>query len=215
MLGSGCSMSTIVQDTVAAGLSGFEYHYGLPGTLGGAIYMNSKWTHPFSYVGDHLLIATVMDRDGTIREECRDYFEFAYDYCKLQDTGELFLEGVFRLMRHDSKELRKRTEEVSCYRKETQPFGVATGGCFFQNISEAEQKKSGLSSRSVGYLIDEAGLKGKRKGDFYISDKHANFIINAGKGKPEDLQMLIDEIKDVIRKKYGIELREEVQIIHS
>ncbi len=212
-ISSGYPMSMLIKETVELGLSGFEYHYGLPGTVGGAIYMNSKWTRPLSYVSDSLMIASIMDSDAVIREETRDYFEFAYDFSKLQVTGELFLNGVFRLMKHDSIELKKRAEDALWYRKDTQPFGVATGGCFFQNISQEEQKKRSLLTGSAGYLIDAAGLKGKTIGGFQISKKHANFIINTGDGKHEELRELISLVKETVKQKFDIDLKDEVQIV--
>lgn len=210
LLGSGYPMGQLVKETIAEGLSGFEYHLGLPGTLGGAMYMNSKWMQPETYVSDTLLIATVMSRDGDITQETREYFQFAYDYSILQKTREIFLEGIYRLTKHDAKELEKRSQEALAYRKETQPFGVATGGCFFQNISEEEKTRNNLETTSAGYLIDHAGLKGKKIGAFQISDKHANFIINTGDGQQEDLRALLQFIKDTIKEKYDVSLKEEV-----
>ena len=98
----------------------------------------------------------------------------------------------------------------SHYRKETQPFGVATSGCFFRNISKEDQERLKLPSTSAGYLIDHAGLKTTQVGDFIVSDKHANFIINKGSGKAEDLLKLVDKIKEEVNKKYGVDLEEEV-----
>jgi len=212
-ISSGYPMSLLIKETIELGLSGFEYHYGLPGTLGGAIYMNSKWTRPLSYVSDSLMLATIIDDDAVIREEIRDYFEFAYDFSKLQITKELFLEGVFRLMRHDSIELKKRAEDALWYRKDTQPFGVATGGCFFQNISNQEKEKHSLPTTSAGYLIDAAGLKGATIGGFHVSKKHANFIINTGDGKHAELRKLIQLVKDTVKEKYDIDLKDEVRIV--
>lgn len=212
-ISSGYPMSMLIKETIDLGFSGFEYHYGLPGTLGGAIYMNSKWTRPLSYVSDPMMIGTLMDRDAMIRQESRDYFEFAYDYSKLQRTGEIFLEGIFRLMKHDVTELQKRAEDALWYRKDTQPFGLATGGCFFQNISEEEKQKHALPTGSAGYLIDQAGLKGKTVGGFQVSTKHANFIINTGDGKHQELRELIDLVKETVKRKYDINLKEEVQVI--
>jgi len=212
-ISSGYPMSMLVKETVDLGYSGFEYHYGLPGTLGGAIYMNSKWTRPLSYVSDSLMIATIMDIEGVVRQESRDYFEFAYDYSMLQNTGEIFLEGIFRLTKHDVVDLQKRSEEAMDYRKNTQPFGVATGGCFFQNISKKEQERDSLPTGSAGYLIDAAGLKGKTIGGFQVSEKHANFIINTGNGKSEDLRELIDVVKAKVKDQFDIELKEEVRVV--
>lgn len=213
LFSAGYPMSRVVKETTEAGLSGFEYHLGLPGTIGGAIYMNSKWTRPVSYVGDNLVSAQIMSKNGTIREVNRDYFQFAYDYSILQKTRELFIEGIFRLKKEDPEVLKNRAQESLKYRKETQPFGVSTGGCFFQNISEEEKVRNNLKTTSAGYLIDKAGLKGKRVGGFIVSDKHANFIINTGEGKPEDLKSMLAQIKQTIKEKYGVELKEEVVVI--
>ena len=212
-ISSGYPMGHVVKETITRGLSGFEYHLGLPGTLGGAIYMNSKWTQPISYVSDTLLLGTLLDTDGDIREECKDYFEFAYDYSRLQHTGEIFLDGVFRLTKEDPQVLQRRAQESLAYRKTTQPIGVATVGCFFQNISESIQREHHLPTKSAGYLIDQAGMKGKRVGDFHVSEKHANFIINTGQGKPEDLQELMEQVKLAVREKFNIDLIEEVRVI--
>lgn len=215
LISSGYPMSLVVKETIQSGLAGFEYHRGLPGTLGGAIYMNSKWTKNLSYAGDSLISAQIVNSHGEERTVDRDYFEFAYDYSILQKTGELFLEGTFRLKKEDPEVLEERAKNALEYRHATQPFGVATGGCFFQNISEEEQKKLHLPTKSAGYLIDKAGLKGFKIGAFQVSDIHANFIINTGDGKPEDLHNMIDHIKSTVKEKFGVELREEVVIKHS
>ncbi len=213
LFSSGYPMSLIVKETTDAGLAGFEYHLGLPGTLGGAIYMNSKWTKPVSYCSDALLYGWILNRNGEIRKVEKDYFEFAYDYSVLQETKEIVVEGVFRLKKEQRELLKKRSQEALQYRKDTQPFGVATGGCFFRNISDQEKERAGLETVSAGYMIDHAGLKGKRMGSFIVSDKHANFIINTGEGKPADLRALLHLIKSTIKEKYGVELVEEVCII--
>ena len=212
LFSSGYPMSLVVRETVQAGLSGFEYHLGLPGTLGGAIYMNSKWTKNLSYAGDSLISAQIVDREGNERTVNRDYFAFAYDYSILQKTGELFLEGIFRLHKEDPSVLEERAQGAQAYRKETQPYGVATGGCFFQNISDEEKERLNLPTKSAGYLVDKSGLKGFQIGGFQVSTKHANFIINTGDGKPEDLHKMLNHIKSTVKEKYGVDLKEEVII---
>lgn len=212
-ISSGYPMSHLIKETIEMGLSGFEYHYGLPGTLGGAIYMNSKWSDPLCYVSDTLLLASIMDRDSSIRKESREYFNFDYDYSKIQDTGELFIDGLFRLTKHDSSELKKRAESALDYRKKTQPIGVATGGCFFQNISSNEKNSYNLPTTSAGYLIDKSGLKGLKIGGFEVSKKHANFIVNLGNGTADDLKKIIKTVKDKVRKNFNIILKEEVRVL--
>ncbi len=215
LISSGYPISRLVSELIAEGLSGFEYHMGLPGTLGGALYMNSKWTNPVSYIGDNLVSANLVDETGQEKKVNRDYFQFAYDSSILQKTKEIVLEAVFRLQRMSPQVLKQRSQNALAYRKETQPFGVATGGCFFRNVGEEMQKKLGLPSASAGYLIDHAGLKNLMVGGYKVSDKHANFIINTGAGSSEDLSKILSIIKNRVKEKFGVELKEEVVVVKS
>ena len=97
LVSSGYTITLLVNKTIEKGWAGFEHHEGLPGTMGGAMYMNSKWTHPWSYVSDPLVSATLLDSRGELKTVNRDYFCFAYDYSILQKTHEVFIDGVFRL----------------------------------------------------------------------------------------------------------------------
>ena len=197
LISSGFIVSIAVQKTIEQGWEGLEYQEGLPGTMGGAIYMNSKWMKPPSFVGDCLIQATLIDQKGNIKKVNRDYFRFGYDYSILQDTKEIFIEGIFKLKKTSSEILKKRAKESSLYRRQTQPVGAATAGCFFRNIPDNLVKRLHLPTSSSGYLIDKAGLKNLRFGSFIVSDKHANFIINTDNQevKPEDLLQLIRSIK--------------------
>lgn len=210
---SGYSMARVVTETTAAGYEGFEYHLGLPGTIGGAICMNSKWTKPLNYIGDNLISAHLLDSNGNIKTVNRDYFNFAYDYSILQETKEIVLEATFRLKRNDPEILKERSKSSLEYRKQTQPHGVATGGCFFQNIGEKDAQRLGFGTASAGNLIDKAGLKGKDIGGFIVSDKHANFIINTGEGKAEDLVQLLSFVKKTVKEKFDVDLKEEVVVV--
>lgn len=213
VISSGYSVTRLAKETSEMGLSGFEYHLGLPGTLGGGIYMNSKWTRPDAYLGDSLVSAVLIDKDGKEKTVQQDYFNFSYGYSILQDTKELFLEGTFRLAKLNPEELQKRAKEALEHRNATQPKGQPTTGCFFKNITDEQQSEHNLPTKSAGYLIDKAGMKGTQVGDFYISEKHANFIMNKGQGKPEELRQLVTRIKQKVKESYGIELREEVIIL--
>lgn len=200
---SGYPVSRLVSETVRKGYQGFEYHKGLPGTVGGAIYMNSKWTKPVSYFGDNLECAYLIDDKGERKKVDKNYFQFAYDYSNLQKTKEILIEAVFKLKKVDPTILEERARSAFDYRKETQPMGVKTSGCFFRNVD----------GRSAGQMIDLAGLKNFSVGDFFVSPTHANFIINKGHGKSKDLLKLISIIKEKVMKKFGVELVEEVIII--
>ena len=192
---SGYPVGLLVNETVDAGWSGFEYHKGLPGTVGGAIYMNAKWTRPVSYFGDRLISANLVDGNGKAKCVDRNYFQFAYDFSILQKTKEILIKAVFRLPKEIPVVLRQRAEGALAYRQATQPIGVATSGCFFQNID-------GISA---GYLIDKAGLKGYSVGGFYVSDKHANFIVNRGNFFVNDIFFCFNKV--VGRFRFKIILR--------
>ncbi|MFA6532796.1 MAG: UDP-N-acetylmuramate--L-alanine ligase [Patescibacteria group bacterium] len=200
---SGYAVSLLVNDTVNKGFQGFEYHKGLPGTVGGAVYMNSKWTKPVSYFGENLEYAYLIDDRGQDKKVDKDYFKFAYDYSILQKTKEILLEAVFLLKKVDPQILKSRAEIAFEYRKKTQPMGEKTSGCFFKNVN----------GKSAGQMIDQAGLKGFAVGDFFVSQIHANFIINRGKGQSKDLLKLVKIIKEKVRQKFGVKLEEEVIII--
>ncbi|MCX7955875.1 MAG: UDP-N-acetylmuramate dehydrogenase [Patescibacteria group bacterium] len=203
LISSGYPVSLLIAKSIDKGLGGFEYHQGLPGTVGGAIYMNSKWTKPLTYFGDNLIEAFLVDKSSSLKKVNRDYFNFAYDYSILQKTKEIFVEGVFLLKKDKKEEIKKRANFALSYRKTTQPYGVATCGCFFQNPGGV----------SAGYLIDKSGLKGFKVGGFYVSQIHANFIVNDGSGKKEDLLKLLEIIKNKVKEKFNIQLEEEVVIM--
>ncbi len=213
-ISSGYPTNKLVIETINEGFEGIEYHLGLPGSIGGAVYMNSKWTNPLDYIGDHLEKACLLTKTGTTKEVSKEYFNFAYDYSILQDTKEILLEAVFKFKKTEKSILLSRSNEALDYRKKTQPTGVFTSGCFFRNISDEERLNKNLNTNSAGYLIDKSGLKGQRIGGFVVSSDHANFIINEGTGKPSDLVKLLKLIKDKVKQKFDIDLKEEVVLIN-
>lgn len=210
---SGYPVNLAVNETIEIGLDGFQYHKGLPGTVGGAIVMNSKWTRPASFFGDNLISADLIDLKGNLKNVNQDYFQFKYDFSILKNTKEIVLDAVFKFSKGDRNKLIKIADDTFKSRHLTQPFGINTCGCFFQNITEETQKRLGLPTKSTGYLIDQCGLKGMSIGDYYISQKHANFIVNRGNGNAEDLKKLVKLVKNRVKDKYNIDLEEEVVII--
>lgn len=212
---SGYSIARVVAETTAAGWEGFEYHLGLPGSLGGGVAMNSKWYADRKpvYLGDSLISAILLDTTGEFKEVDRDYFKFAYDYSILKDTKEILIDAVFRLKKADPVMLKQRAKEAMEHRHKTQVVGEPTCGCMFQNLTEEEQKRLQLPTTSVGYLIDKLGLKNTQIGNFVISEKHANFFINKGEGKAADLLALITLVKTKVKEAYEVDLKEEVVII--
>ncbi len=211
---SGVIMNQLVRFTIEQGLSGLEYQLGLPGTVGGGIYMNSNFPRKGVYVGDCVHKVKLITREGQVKEVDNAYFHFAYDKSILQETEEIVLSAVFRLAPMDKKVLWERGTEALTYRTGTQPKG-ASAGCTFRNISIVDAMRLPTPDRitSAGYLIDKAGLKGKRIGDAMISDMHANFVLNMGAAKAQDVVELVKLIKDTVFQKFGVHLLLEVKTI--
>lgn len=135
---SGVIFNSFVRFTIEEGYGGIEMHLGLPGTVGGAVFMNSKWTKPTGYVGDVLYQGTILTRQGEMKIVPKDYFHFAYDTSILQTSGDILLSATFIFNRVPKEELWARANESIRYRRESQPQGVQTPGCTFQNISTSE-----------------------------------------------------------------------------
>ncbi len=212
---SGVLLNRLVRYCCEAGLAGLEMHLGLPGTVGGALYMNSKWTHPPAYVGDVVFKAKIIDRKGKIKEVDRDYFEFGYDQSSLQKTQEIVVSAVFILKKADPKTLWRVADASMAYRMETQPTGVRTAGCTFRNISESDAAKvNGPNlTQSAGYLLDQVGLKGYRHGQAQFSEKHANFIYNLGGATSQDVKHLIDEAQRRVMERFGVKIEPEIVLL--
>jgi len=209
---SGVSMNRLVRFTIDAGLAGLEMQLGLPGTVGGAVYMNSKWTHPVGYVGDAVYQAEILTPVGERKQVPRSYFHFAYDTSSIQKTKDIVLSVIFSL-RSDTKEHLWEIANGSIrYRQETQPQGVKSPGCTFRNISQAEALSVPTPNytTSAGFLIDHAGCKGVRVGDAEISPVHANFIVNRGQATAADVVQLIELVRSRVQKEFGVRLEEEI-----
>ncbi len=209
---SGVVFNSFVRFTVEEGLSGIEMHLGLPGTVGGAIFMNSKWTHPPGYVGDAVYQAEILTPENTRVTVPKSYFHFGYDASSIQKTKDIVLHVVFALGADSKDRLWRIANESIQYRRETQPQGVFTAGCAFKNISQAEALSASTPNQttSAGFLIDHAGLKGTRVGDAEISGIHANFIVNRGRATAADVVQLLELVRLKVQEKFGVILSEEI-----
>lgn len=212
---SGVPMNKLVRFTIEEGLGGLEMQLGLPGSVGGAVYMNSKWTKPVGYVGDPVYQATILTPDNKKIDVPKSYFHFAYDTSIIQKTGDIVLRVVFALKPTPKEKLWNIANRSISYRRETQPQGVFSPGCTFRNISEAQALSVPTPNHttSAGFFVDHAGLKGLRVGDAEISPMHANFIINYGKATAHDVVELIEKARNAVQKQFGVKLEEEIMRI--
>lgn len=209
---SGVLINKLVRDTIEEGLGGLEMHLGLPGTVGGAMFMNSKWTKPEAYVGDAVYQVTILTPSNDVKTVPQDYFHFGYDQSVIQKTGDLVLRVVFALTPVPKELLWKRANQSIGYRRESQPQGVMSAGCTFRNItkSEALSVPTPNHTTSAGYLVDHAGLRGTVAGGAEISPIHANFIINKGHATAADAVQLIERARTKVNEKFGVTLVEEI-----
>jgi UDP-N-acetylenolpyruvoylglucosamine reductase len=209
---SGVIFNSFVRFAIEEGYQGIEMHLGLPGTVGGAVYMNSKWTHPVGYVGDVLYQATILKQNGEEQNVPHSYFQFAYDSSILQKTKEIVISVTFVFLRAPVDQLWKRANESIEYRRRTQPQGVFTPGCTFRNVSHVQALTVPTPGNTVsaGFLIDQAGLKGYTVGSAQISPLHANFIVNLGGATASDVATLIETVKSRVYQRFGVLLEEEI-----
>jgi UDP-N-acetylenolpyruvoylglucosamine reductase len=208
---SGVPANLLIRYTLDQGLAGLEDMLGLPGTVGGAVYNNSH--HLDKLWGDHIVEVEVLDKMGNRKKYLAKDMHFAYDYSILHKTKEIVLTASFQLKQGNKEALWEVANAAVKRRATTQPLGAQSSGCMFKNIPLADKMRLGVPTQSVGYLVDKAGLKGERVGGAYVSDAHANFIVNDGSATSQDVLDLADKIKGVIKDKFGVTLEFEVIII--
>ncbi|MEG0036852.1 MAG: UDP-N-acetylmuramate dehydrogenase [Victivallaceae bacterium] len=203
---SGYPFTALSKYCESKNLNNLEFAYGIPGTVGGAIFMNAG-TGAYN-VASVLVSATFLDKSGKEITLSKDELLFDYRKSFFQKHRNYFiLSGVFSVAPVVETTCQS-TAPVSLNKQRflTQPYREKSLGCIFRNPS---------GSKSAGQLIDECGCKGLTKGDAYVSSLHANFIINKGQARTEDVLDLIQYIKTIVLEKTGTMLEEEVMIISS
>jgi UDP-N-acetylmuramate dehydrogenase len=206
---AGVRTQILCRYAIEEGLSGMNFALGIPGTVGGAIMMNAGTSS--GSVSDVLDSVNVILPAGDISVIKRDALDFSYRKLSWSNTviskyGEepIIIEGCFRLTRSDPAELKKEAKAFLRKRRESQPAGKASAGCFFKNPQ---------SGKTAGQLIEMAGLKGMRIGGAEVSEKHANFIVNTGSASASDILGLMQFIQETVLRKFNISLEPEVKII--
>jgi len=197
---AGLSLQSLVQFSIQKGHTGLEPFFGIPGTVGGGLTMNAgAWG---AELKDVLLSITLMKEDGEIVERSRSKLRFSYRRLVLPPSW-IILKGRFQLKKGKKEEILERVKSYSEIRKRTQPLDYPSAGSIFKNPKEGP----------AGKWIEEAGLKGFRIGQAMISDLHANFIINLGKAKAEEVIRLMEWVENKIYEEKGIFLEREVRVV--
>jgi UDP-N-acetylmuramate dehydrogenase len=198
---AGYSLPRLCIDAGRRGLSGIEGLGGIPGTVGGALWMNAgAYGHEIGTVTESVRVA----REGRVVEVAGTSIEWNYRHTSFRE-GELLLGCTLHLRRDDPEKIKQRMGEAKNKRLATQPHGSRSAGCFFKNPPG--------SPVGTGKIIDEMGLKGQRRGGALVSPIHANFIVTEGEdAQAADALALAEEIRARVRAEHGIELEYEVEL---
>ncbi len=205
---AGVRTQTFCRYAIEEGLSGINFALGIPGTVGGAIMMNAGTSS--GSISDVLDSVNVMLSSGTMLRIKREALDFSYrklswdkNFTGSNREEPIIIGGCFRLFQSNPVELKKEARAILKKRRDNQPTGMASAGCFFKNPP---------SGKTAGQLIDMAGLKGTRIGGAEISARHANFIVNTGAASASDILGLMQLVQEAVFKIFNVNLEPEVKI---
>jgi UDP-N-acetylmuramate dehydrogenase len=198
--GAGTSLPTLAREAMDRGLKGLEFAAGIPGSVGGAIYMNAG-AHGSS-LGELVQEILVVDYEGNCRTLLKDELFFTYRCSSLQKEKVIILRAVLSLTIGSRKKLLFSASQMQQERRSKQPPLPSAGSIFCNPAGKA-----------AGYLLEKVGAKGMRVGDAQVSTEHANFIINRGDATANDVLTLMDKMKKMVKQKYEIDLKPEIKII--
>lgn len=197
---AGVTMTRAAVYAANLGLSGLEFAHGIPGSVGGGVYMNAG-----AYGGEICQVCEeveIMDMQGNISVRPCACMHFSYRHSFLEEEEGIVISAVFRLEPKEPEEIRARMKELMGKRSASQPLDLPSAGSAFKRPA------GGYAAA----LIDEAGLKGFQVGGAAISDKHAGFAVNLGGATAKDVRDLLDQVSDIVFEKSGIRLEPEVRI---
>ena len=197
---AGVTMARAAVFAASHGLSGLEFAHGIPGTVGGGVYMNAG-----AYGGEISQVCIsvdVMDMHGNLRTLTAEQMAFSYRHSRLEDEAGIVVSAVFKLVPMEEDAIRQTMQTLMTKRRTSQPLDKPSAGSAFK--------------RPVGgyaaALIDQAGLKGFRVGDAAVSEKHAGFAVNLGNATAQEVKLLLAQVSDKVYEMSGIRLEPEVRI---
>lgn len=203
----GALVDSIVEKCVEWGYTGFEEFAGLPGTVGGAIFMNARVYG--KSIADILETVRVFKKNASGRFISKIYrrsaLSFGYKSSPFQGYRSFILEAVFKLKPSNPEKIEKLTEEYRQKRKEMGQYELPNAGCVFKNNRDF--------GKPTGMIIEELGLKGRRIGGALVFEKHANFIVNTGNASARDIYELIKLIEREVKSRIGLKLEREIRLL--
>ena len=198
---SGTLLEDVSKKAVENSLTGFEFACGIPGSVGGAVFMNAG-----AYDGEIKNVikeAEVLDRDGYIKVLSKEELELGYRTSKVMKDNLVVISATFELTKGDKEKIRERVNELTEKRESKQPLEYPSAGSTFKRPE----------GYFAGKLIQDAGLKGASLGGAAVSEKHSGFVINKDGATAEDVLNLIAHVQNEVKKQFGVELHTEVRII--
>ena len=199
-IGAGITMARAAVFAAGLGLGGMDFAHGIPGTVGGGVYMNAG-----AYGGELCQIiesVEVMDYEGNIRHLSRDEMGFSYRHSRLEEESAIVVSVDFVLVPGEEAEIRAKMKELQMKRSASQPLDLPSAGSAFK------RPVGGFAAA----LIDQAGLKGFRVGGAAISTKHAGFAVNLGGATAQDVRRLLQQVSDQVFEHSGIRIEPEIRI---
>lgn len=196
--GAGAKLSRLCNAALEEGLSGLEFAYGIPGTVGGAMYMNAG-----AYGGemkDVVVSVTALSIDGEVREYPAEDLQLGYRTSIFKTSGEIILCSKYKLHKDEKGAIKSRMDDVMNRRKTKQPLEYPSAGSVFKRPEGA----------FAGTLIEQCGLKGKTVGGAQVSEKHAGFIINIGDATCDDVMNLVTLVQETVKAQTGYFLEREI-----
>ena len=203
---AGASLSRLVRFCQESGLAGTEFLAHIPGTVGGALVMNagfSRHAGQQNAIGDLVEEVRALTREGAVVQRSREELNFSYRHSNLGDL--IVLEVTLRLWRRPKEQITQEMKANLDFRKKLQNIQEPNAGSVFKNPPAPHP--------SAGFLIEKAGLKGKRIGGIQISEQHANYFVNKGGATSADVIRLIEEVQKTSLHATGIILEPEIRII--
>ena len=200
--GSGASLASLCKFALNSGLSGLEFAWGIPGSVGGALFMNAG-----AYGGEMKQVVHSVSHitpKGEVGRIDRDDLEFGYRTSVYRNNGNIITGAVLKLKKDSPDEIRARMEDFMGRRSDKQPLEYPSAGSVFKRPEGAY----------AGALIEQCGLKGKSRGGAQVSEKHAGFIINKGKATASDVRGLIREVQTTVAEQTGYHLECELIIMN-
>lgn len=195
----------LLKDVSSAGISnsltGFEFACGIPGTVGGAVFMNAGAYH--GEISDVIESADVIDNEGNVITLNKEELELGYRSSAVMKKGYVVLSAIFKLQSGEEEKIKERVDDLTFMREAKQPLEYPSAGSTFKRPE----------GYFAGKLIQDAGLKGFTLGGAAVSEKHSGFVINKSGATAKDIIDLIHHIQDEVKKQSGVDLHPEVRII--